>query len=316
MNADGNRTPVDGGFVLGEGRNDRGRDPRRDVGLQLAKYDHSRELVIDPVVGNPRLLDLHRRDASSRARQPRAIRRSHRRQRALTVAETGLDVALDLGQPRVHNRHRVLEEFSDPRAHFQPALRGANSPPNAESQRLRRKVRYTTIVATRRWCTRPTSALTAIPRPRGRGQRRRRPGIRHRGGRGRRGIHRRTDLLGQIRDPITGKDRFSRHVFLRGVGPGNDQDITLPPTSGFVTELLSAGDRSSGTRATSRAAKRDRRARSAGSRWRRIARRTSSARSAKLQPGELRAHRPGFPRDSNGAQTDTARTGGERATPL
>ena len=78
--ADGNRTPVDGGFVLAKDGTIEDRIPRRDVRFQLAKYDHSRELVIDPVSAILDLLDLHRRDCvEHRPGEPRAVRGSHRR---------------------------------------------------------------------------------------------------------------------------------------------------------------------------------------------------------------------------------------------
>ena len=47
--ADGNRTLVNGGFVLAKDGTIEAGIPRRDVTIQLAKYDHSRELVIDPL---------------------------------------------------------------------------------------------------------------------------------------------------------------------------------------------------------------------------------------------------------------------------
>ncbi len=80
--------------------------------LQVAKYDHSRELVIDPVAAILIYSTYIGGTASSRGpvnlEQFGAVTGGN----ALTVADVGLDVALDSTNQRVRDGYRVLEEFS------------------------------------------------------------------------------------------------------------------------------------------------------------------------------------------------------------
>jgi len=130
LDANGSRTPVDGGFVLAKDGTISAGISRRDVSFQLAKYDHSRELVIDPVASILIYSTYIGGTASSRGpvnlEQFGAVTGGS----ALTVADVGLDVALDSANNAYVTGIAYSKNFPVTPSAFQPALRGANAQPN------------------------------------------------------------------------------------------------------------------------------------------------------------------------------------------
>src|SRR5580704_1083466 len=141
--ADGNRTPVDGGFVLAKDGTIEAGIPRRDVSLQLAKYDHSRQLVIDPVSAILVYSTYIGGTASSTGpvnlEQFGAVTGGT----ALTVADVGLDVALDSSNHAYVTGIAYSKNFPITPGAFQPTLRGANAQPMTNPNAFVAKFDYT-----------------------------------------------------------------------------------------------------------------------------------------------------------------------------
>jgi hypothetical protein len=133
--ADGVRTPVDGGFVLAKDGTIEAGVLRREVKIQLAAYDHSRELVIDPVASILIYSTYLGGTASSvgpvNLEQFGALTGGQQ----LSVADVGLDVALDSNNNAYVTGTAYSNNFPTTAGAFQTTLNGANSPhtqnPNA-----------------------------------------------------------------------------------------------------------------------------------------------------------------------------------------
>ena len=128
--AEGNRTSVNAGFVLANDGTFENRIKRREVSFQLAAYDHSRELVIDPVAAILVYSTYLGGGASSRGpvnlEQFGGITGGN----ALTVADVGLDVALDSANHAYVTGVAYSKNFPTTAGAFQTVLNGANAPPN------------------------------------------------------------------------------------------------------------------------------------------------------------------------------------------
>ena len=130
QSTDGSRTPVEGSFKLAKDSALVAGVPTRQVALELAGYDRSRALYIDPVVipystyfgGSASSIGILNLEQYSQVLLGTPIP---------GVAESGLDVALDAASPP--NAYITGSAFSNDlptNGFFQPALAGANSPPN------------------------------------------------------------------------------------------------------------------------------------------------------------------------------------------
>ena len=141
--ANGNRMPVDGGFVLAKDGTIQAGIPRREVSLQLANYDHSRELVIDPVAAILVYSTYIGGTASSRGPVNLEQFGVVTGGTALTVADVGLDVALDSSNHAYVTGIAYSKNFPVTASAFQPALRGANAQPNTNPNVFVAKFDYT-----------------------------------------------------------------------------------------------------------------------------------------------------------------------------
>ncbi len=127
---DGSRTPVDGCFALQGGLRVVRGVPRREVAIQLAAYDHSRALVIDPTIDEviySSYLGGHASSVGSvNLEQFSGITQGNN---IPGIADAGLDVALD---PSNHAYVTGIAYSNDfPHVGGLPAGQtGANSPPN------------------------------------------------------------------------------------------------------------------------------------------------------------------------------------------
>jgi hypothetical protein len=130
QNADGSRTPVAGSFTLGKDGIVVAGVPTRQVGFQLAGYDRSKTLYIDPVVATIPYSTYFGGHASSvgplNLEQFASFLGNNVE---LDDSETGVDVALDPSG----NAYMTGSAYSNdlPTAGFyQSTLNGANSPPS------------------------------------------------------------------------------------------------------------------------------------------------------------------------------------------
>jgi hypothetical protein len=128
QNSDGSRTPVEGSFKLAKHDTVVAGIPTRELAFELASYDRARTLYIDPVVIP--YSTYFGGDASSTGpvnfEQFGAVLQNA----PLTVADTGLDVALDGASPP--NAYITGSAYSNDlptTGFFQPTLKGANPPP-------------------------------------------------------------------------------------------------------------------------------------------------------------------------------------------
>ncbi|HUO06434.1 MAG TPA: choice-of-anchor D domain-containing protein [Candidatus Binataceae bacterium] len=127
--ADGSQIPVEGSFTLAKDGTVEGGIPRRDASIQLASYDHSRAIVIDPVVATIPYSTYYGGSASSTGpvnlEQFSGILSGN----PLTVADVGLDVALDPNGKAYITGVAYSNDLIVPNA-FQSFLQGANAPPS------------------------------------------------------------------------------------------------------------------------------------------------------------------------------------------
>ena len=137
--ADGSRVSVDGGFVLAKDGTVENHIPRRDVAIRIASYDHSRQLVIDPVLpilvyssylggsgDNSALLNLEQFSFVTD-------------NNGITDSDVGFDVALDSSNNAYVTGTAFSTDFPTPGG-LQTMLAGAGSAAGAESQCVRRQV--------------------------------------------------------------------------------------------------------------------------------------------------------------------------------
>ena len=143
-NADGSRTPVDGGFVLAKDGTIENRIKRRDVSFQFAAYDHSRELVIDPVAAILIYSSYLGGGASSHGPVNLEQFSGVTGNNGLTVADVGLDVALDSANNAYVTGVAYSKNFPTTPGAFQTTLKGANSPPNQNPNAFVAKFNYLT----------------------------------------------------------------------------------------------------------------------------------------------------------------------------
>jgi hypothetical protein len=131
QNADGSRTPVEGRFTLANDGTVVAGVPTRQVGIQVASYDRSRTLFIDPTVDTIPYSTYFGGDGSSVGPLNLEQFSSFLGKASLIDSETGVDVALDTASPP--NAYITGTAYSDnlPAAgFFQSTLKGANSPPS------------------------------------------------------------------------------------------------------------------------------------------------------------------------------------------
>ena len=142
--AAGSRTPVDAGFVLAKDGTFENRIMRREVKFQIAAYDHSRQLVIDPVAAILIYSSYIGGTASSRGpvnlEQFGAVTGGN----ALTVADVGLDVALDSSNNAYVTGIAYSKNFPTTIGAFQTVLNGANAQPKQNPNVFVAKFNYLT----------------------------------------------------------------------------------------------------------------------------------------------------------------------------
>ncbi len=140
--ADGSRTSVDGGFVLAKDGTIEAGVPRREVQFQLAAYDHSRELVIDPTA-----ILLYSSYLGGTASSYGGVNLEQfsgfTGGTAITVADVGFDVALDSSNNAYVTGVAYSNNFPTTTGAFQTTLKGANSPPNQNPNAFVAKFNYT-----------------------------------------------------------------------------------------------------------------------------------------------------------------------------
>ena len=129
-NADGSRTPVEGSFELAKKETVKDKVRRREVGFQLAAYDHSRELVIDPATA----IMIYSSFLGGAAQNQGPVKLEQfsglTGGTGLTVADVGLDVALDSSNDAYVTGVAYSTNFPTTMSAFQTTLAGANSPPH------------------------------------------------------------------------------------------------------------------------------------------------------------------------------------------
>ena len=129
QNADGSRAPVAGSFTLAKDGTVVAGVPTRQVGFQIASYDRSKTLYIDPVVNTIPYSTYFGGNASSVGPLNLEQFASFLGNATLDDSETGVDVALDPSG----NAYITGTAYSNdlPTAgFFQSTLNGANSPPS------------------------------------------------------------------------------------------------------------------------------------------------------------------------------------------
>ncbi|WP_425156576.1 choice-of-anchor D domain-containing protein [Candidatus Binatus sp.] len=129
QNADGSRTPVAGSFTLTKEGTVVEGVPTRQVGFQIASYDHNKTLFIDPAVNTIPYSTYFGGNGSSIGPLNLEQFASFLGDATLIDSETGVDVALDPSA----NAYITGTAYSNnlPAAgFFQSTLKGANSPPS------------------------------------------------------------------------------------------------------------------------------------------------------------------------------------------
>ena len=141
LGADGRRTPVDGGFVLARDAVEN-RIPRREVSFQLAAYDRSRELVIDPTAI---LLYSSYLGGTASSTGPVNLEQfgGLTGGTPLTVADVGLDVALDSANNAYVTGVAYSKDFPATPGAFQTTLKGAFEPTKQNPNAFVAKFNYT-----------------------------------------------------------------------------------------------------------------------------------------------------------------------------
>ena len=196
QNADGSRKTVEGSFKLAKDGTVVAGVPTREVGFQLASYDRTKTLFIDPTVDTIPYSTYFGGNGSSVGPLNLEQFATFLGDATLMDSETGVDVALD---PSAHAYITGVAYSNNlPAAgFFQATLLGANSPPNQNPNVYVAKFDTTKsngaslIYATYIGANGNTKAAAAW-------QGRRRPRIRHRGRWRGRCVRSRTDLLGPV----------------------------------------------------------------------------------------------------------------------
>ena len=125
-NADGTRTAVAASFAMAKDGTIEAGIPRRDVSIQLAAYDHSRKLVIDPQIFYSTYYG-----GSGDSTGPVNLEQFQgvTQGEALTVADVGLDVAVDANHDAYVTGTAYSSDLPTQNA-FQSTNNGANSAPD------------------------------------------------------------------------------------------------------------------------------------------------------------------------------------------
>src|SRR5208283_3591580 len=140
--ADGSRIPVDGGFVLAKDGTVENHIPRRDVAIRIASYDHTRQLVIDPML--PILVYSSYLGGSGDNSAPLNLEQFSfvTGNNAITESDVGFDVALDSSNNAYVTGTAFSDDFPTPNA-LQAVLAGAGVPPNQNPNVFVAKFNYT-----------------------------------------------------------------------------------------------------------------------------------------------------------------------------
>ncbi len=130
LNADGTRTPIAGSFDLARKEIVEDRVRRREVSIQLADYDHSRALVIDPV--SAILIYSSFLGGAAQNQGPVSLEQfgGLTGGSGLQVADVGLDVALDSTNHAYVTGVAYSTNFPTSVSAFQTTLNGFGSVPN------------------------------------------------------------------------------------------------------------------------------------------------------------------------------------------
>ena len=126
---DGHQITIDGGFVLSKAGTVEGGVARREVGIELAKYDRTRELVIDPATAILLYSTYIGGHASSVGPVNLEQFSNVTNNTPLTVADVGIDVALDSANHPYVTGVVYSNDFPTPNA-FNHSEVGANAPPS------------------------------------------------------------------------------------------------------------------------------------------------------------------------------------------
>ena len=140
--ADGSRIPVDGGFVLAKDGTVENHIPRRDVAIRIASYDHSRQLVIDPVL--PILVYSSYLGGNGSSNAPLNLEQFSfvTGNNAITESDVGFDVALDSSNNAYVTGTAFSDNFPTPGG-LQTVLAGAGTPPEQNPNVFVAKFNYT-----------------------------------------------------------------------------------------------------------------------------------------------------------------------------
>ena len=141
--ADGSRVSVAGSFVMSPNGTIENRVPHREVALQIAAYDHSRPLVIDPAM--PILVYSSYIGGSGMSNAPLNFGGQIpflNNNSAIAESDMGLGLALDSSNNAYVTGVAFSNDFPHPGA-FQTTLEGANSPPDQNPNVFIAKFNYT-----------------------------------------------------------------------------------------------------------------------------------------------------------------------------
>ena len=179
QNPDGSKVAVEGSFKLGTDGVVVAGIPTRQVGFDLANYDRSKTLYIDPTVATIPYSTYFGGHGSSTGPLNLEQFGSVLGNASLIDSETGVDVAID-SSAHAYITGSAYSNDLPVKSAFQTTLDGGGTPSDAERERLYRQVRHHPE-------RRQLARLRHLPGRAGRHEsyrdRRRRPRLRHRGGR-------------------------------------------------------------------------------------------------------------------------------------
>src|SRR5271155_4040780 len=140
--ADGSRVAVDGGFVLAKDGTVENHIPRRDVAIRIASYDHSRQLVIDPVL--PILVYSSYLGGNGSSLAPLNLEQFSfvTDNNGITESDVGFDVALDSSNNAYVTGTAFSDDFPTPGG-LQTVLAGNGTPPEQNPNVFVAKFNYT-----------------------------------------------------------------------------------------------------------------------------------------------------------------------------